>query len=462
MATTSLFSPREKNQVLGDFIQLGNAHVSTRRRFQTGLIFNLLGAVFNQGSTFAVNLVLARVFDRSLFGEYAMVLSTIAAIALLAQFGIPYTLNKYVSEYRSSDPERAGRIFGVLAVLSFALATFSAAILLMAARWLATSVMNSSLLIVPCALSAAVVFFTVLNGFGMAALSGLERYRTLATVLVWSGITYFVVCAALGCWLGLNGAVAGLALSALIQFVLLARAVRTECSHQKITLSFCGFSREKDALVKFALPAGLTGFSSSPALWLPNAFLVRQPDGYSQMAIYSVAFSMMTMILFLPNIANTVGTSLINHHKGTGQAEAYRRTFWANLLVISSIVIVGSGCLALLGPWVLRLFGRDFRDGYSVLLILLLATIPQGLSLGNYQIIQSHAKMWASFLGVAIPRDLLTIGLAFRLIPAYGARGLAVAYTVSWTLAFGITVLLVSHIGIAPIRSAEVLAEVKP
>jgi len=430
---------------------MSDLDLSLRARFQTGLGFNTLGAVFNQGSTFVVNIVLARLFGRAVFGEYAMVLSTILTLGILSQFGIPFTLTKYVSEYRSANPERAGRILGTLSVISVAVAGAAALGLLFVAPWLASNVMNSPALTFPCAIGAVVLFLLVLNGFAIAALTGLERYRALAISLVWSGVAYFLLCTGFAWRGGINGAFIGLALSGAIQFVFLSFAVRKECLLQGIKLRFDGFSRERHVLLRFALPAGLTGFTAAPALWLPNAFLVRQSAGYSQMGTYSVAFSLMTAILFLPSIANSVGTSLINHHQGSGKSVAYQRTFWINLIVTACIVVIGSGSCALLGPWLLRFFGRDFKDGYSVLLILCLAAIPQGLVSAMYQIIQSHAKMWISFLGVAVPRDLLTIGLAYFLIPTHGANGLAVAYALSWTLAFLITVFIVSRIGLAPV-----------
>jgi K+ transporter len=63
---------------------------------------------------------------------------------------------------------------------------------------------------------------------------------------------------------------------------------------------------------------------------------------------------------------------------------------------------------------------------------------------------------------VAIPRDLLMIVLAVRLIPTFGARGLAAAYAVSWTLAFCVTAVLVFQIGVAPAGPRQVLAEAEP
>src|SRR4029077_14058324 len=95
---------------------------SLRSRLQTGMVFNLIGAVFNQGSTFVANIVIANLLSWQTFGEYARVQSTLTALAFVIQFGMGYTSTKYVAELRSTDPRRAGNILGMLYALSIIVA----------------------------------------------------------------------------------------------------------------------------------------------------------------------------------------------------------------------------------------------------------------------------------------------------------------------------------------------------
>ena len=421
---------------------------SLRSRFQIGVAFNLIGAIFNQGSTFGFNVIAANLLGRQMFGEYAMVQSTVVSLGLIAQFAIPYTTTKYVAEFRANDPGRTGRILGMLSIFSVMIAAFVSLTFLALSPWIAGSMLRTPSLRTALAIASAVLLTTSLNGFLTGALAGLESYRTLAGALAWSGISYLVVCSALAWLKGLNGAIVGLALSGLIQCVLLAAALRKECVLQGITTGYQGFMQEQRVMLKFALPAGLIGFTSGPALWLPIAFLTRQPNGYSQTAIYSASFSLMAIVLFLPNIANTVGMSIINYHKGEGNRWEYRQTFWINLTVTGIVIICGAGTFALLGPELLRLFGRSFKEGYSVLVILLLSTVPQGLALAMSQIVQTQGKLWLFFVAVAIPRDTLIVVLGYLLIPAYGGLGLATAYAIGWTVALLATAGIVFHVGI--------------
>ena len=103
-----------------------------------------------------------------------------------------------------------------------------------------------------------------------------------------------------------------------------------------------------------------------------------------------------------------------------------------------------------MGPELLRLFGKNFKNGYTTLLILLFAAVPQGLAVALYQIIQSQAKMWLSFLAVAVPRDALIVILAYLLIPTRGASGVAFGYAAAWSVALLIIGGLVYRIGLEP------------
>ena len=53
-----------------------------RVRLVRGVGWNLVATVFNQGSTLALNVVLANLWGARLFGQFAIVQSTIAAITI--------------------------------------------------------------------------------------------------------------------------------------------------------------------------------------------------------------------------------------------------------------------------------------------------------------------------------------------------------------------------------------------
>src|SRR5262249_28656848 len=202
-----------------------------------------------------------------------------------------------------------------------------------------------------------------------------------------------------------------------------------ESARQQIVTRYRGLWQEKEIVLHFALPAALIGCISVLVLWLANTFLVRQPGGYEQMALYSAANSFRVIVLILPVVANNAVASLLNNQKGIGEANHYRKIFWTNIVLTTGLVGVGALIVVLFGPWLLKLFGRSFSEGNPVLLVLILSTIPEALAAATYQTVLSQAKMWATLFTISMPRDGVIVLMAYLLSSPYGAVGLAWAYT---------------------------------
>jgi O-antigen/teichoic acid export membrane protein len=407
-----------------------------------------LGSIFNQGSTFAFAIVAANLLGRETFGEYGIVASAVVALSQVAQLACGHTATKYVAEYRLCDRRKTGRIIGILLKIVLAAATLVLFGLLASVRWLASSLLRAPELRIGLTIGSGVIFLNVLIGYFMGVLAGLEAYRKLSRALVQFGIFYFLACTIATWTLGLNGAFLGLLSSSLFGCAVLYLALRSECRAQGIQIQFGYFPEVRTMLTTFALPNAFSGLTFLPALWLGSAILVRQPHGYSQMALFSAAYTVMTAVLFVPNITYIVGWSLLNHQRGQGESRLYRSTYLMNLIIAGAAVVLGSLVFAILGAQILRLFGKDFSDGYKPLLTMLGAAIPQALGLAALQHLLSQERMWLSFFAVILPRDVLFLTLANYLIPHYGAAGLAWAYAAAWTVALMIIAEITYGIGI--------------
>ncbi len=419
-----------------------------RARLQIGIAWNLTAAVFTQGSTFAINIVVANILGREIFGEYAMIRSTVLTLAALGPLATGYTAARYVAEFRSTDQDRAGRILGLCGVVASVAACVAALGLLAGAPWLAADVLRAAHLADGLRLVSIVVLFSVMGGYQVGALAGLEGYRALAMAGMISGTVALVVCS-LGAWAGgLTGALGGLSLGAAIQWITMRWLLASEIARQKIVVRYRALRREGAIMLKFALPAALHGLVSSPALWLAGAFLVRQPGGYEQMALYGAATNFRMLVLFLPQIINNVGMSLLNNQRGLSDEARYRKVFWANLGLTAGTVVVGALAVVLVGPWLLLVFGRGFAEGYPVLVVLMLSTIPEGLAVATFQVVQAQERMWLSLLAVSIPRDCVIMGAAYLLAPHQGAIGLAWAHALGWLLALLMIIVLVGRLGL--------------
>ncbi|HKZ39046.1 MAG TPA: hypothetical protein VJ184_15390, partial [Chryseolinea sp.] len=297
------------------------------------------------------------------------------------------------------------------------------------APWLAGTMLKAPHLTIALMVGAGFIFFSSINGYQTGALSGLEAYGGLAKAGVASGIVA-VAAISLGAWLGgLNGTLLGLSISAFVRCTIHNRWLRVESRVQGIKPQYRGsLSQEKAVIRNFALPAAIAGYYSMPMIWLASSFLVRQPGGYGEMALYGAANKLRILVLFLPNVMNSVGLSVLNYEKAKGDVNHYNQVFKSNVFYIFLVSLGGAFIIGIFGRPILHLFGKDFGAAYNLLSILLVASLFEGVSIALYQYVQSKAKIWLSFFSINLPREAFLVMAAHYLVQSYGGVGLAAAY----------------------------------
>jgi len=411
-------------------------------RFSRGVSWNLVGTLFTQGSVFLTAIVLARLLGKEVFGELGMIQSTLLTLASIAQVSTGMTATKYVAEFRDVDKGRAGRVLGLCSILTLATGITATALLIVSASWMAEHVLAAPHLAMSLTISAAFVLFSVMNGYQIGALAGLESYKSISVYGAILGVAHLAICGLGAALWELHGALGGMAVSALIRWALYGRVLRREIDKHSIAILRREGLKEREILHGFALPAALAGLTTMPAIWLGNAFLVQQPNGYAEMGIYSAATNLRTIVLFLPVLFNSVAISLINSHKGQKNNELYTSAFFLNLKLTTITALIGATLMWAFGEGAIKIFGTDFVSGNVAALMLLMSisVVLEAIGIAVYQLIQSHEKMWLSFFAIALPRDMLIVVAAYFLTQSYGSAGLAGAFALGCLLALMVKV----------------------
>jgi O-antigen/teichoic acid export membrane protein len=417
---------------------------AVRKRLFAGTALNFIAMAFNQGSTLLANIIAARILMKEGFGEFAIVQSTLLTLATLSQLATGYTASKHIAEYRSTSPAKAGRIMALCSIASWVLAGVGTILNVIMASWITGTFFKAPHLEHTLVIGSGFLFFSAINGYQIGVLSGLEAYRSLAKAGCASGIIALIVISVGALAGGLNGSVLGLSVSALARCWIHNTALRVETKANGIGPEYKGLSQERSIITRFALPASIAGYYSMPIIWMANSLLVRQPGGYSEMAIYASASYIRLLVLFMPQVINNVSLSILNNIKGSGDNQRYGHAYKYNILLVFGVTVVAALFFGVFGASVLSLFGRDFRAGKAVLQVLMISTVFEGLSVALYQHIQAQGKIWLSFFLISFPRESAFIMLAFLLIPSHGAFGLSLAYTSVWLLTL-ITIAIIVH-----------------
>jgi O-antigen/teichoic acid export membrane protein len=419
-----------------------------RARLVRGFGWNIVSTASTQGGTFLINLILANLWGAQLFGQYAIVLSTLTVLTAIAQPGTGAPAVKYVAEHRDRNPARAGRILGLCALVSLTIGAAASGGLIAGAPELAARFLKEPALATALTIAAVAVFFNVMSGFLTGALGGLESYRALGRVGVMTGTLYVSIVASAGWFGGLTGAVAGLAVSACIQAVVLWRVLVGEAGRRGIHLAWREGWREMTVFRRYVAPAVCASLVTFPAVWLGNAFLVQQEQGFRQMALFAAANSFRILVLVAPAILHNVSTSLLNNQLGAAHERRYRKVFWTNLVATAGFVLVASVSISAASPWIVSAFGDEFRAGSAVLLVLMVSTLPETIATALLQVIQSRERGWLWLVTIIVPTYGVLVLLAWLLTPAYGALGLAWGYVAGMSVALVTSVAVVRGIGL--------------
>ena len=397
------------------------------------MFWSFAGAVISRGLTLCASVLCARFLGKAGFGELGMIQSTVGTCGIFAGLGLGLTATKYVAAFRDKDPSKVGRILALSAVAAFFSSATMAVLLLATARLLARDVLSTPPLAGALAIGAGLVFFGGLNGAQTGALAGFEAFRTISKVNALAGLASLPM-VLLGVWRwGLNGAVAGLVASMALNWLLNNRALRQECLRSGIQYDFRSCRQELRVFYEFSLPAFLASIVVGPALWICNAILAHQPDGYSQLGLYTAADRWRLLILFVPASIFGLVVPVLSNLYGAGDRAGFRRVLRINMLLNSGLVLLLGIVIAGLAHPIMSLFGESFRAGWLVLVILSFSAVPEALNtVLGHPLIVSDAMWWR--FGFDVLLAALLIASAAILIPRWGAMGFACSYAFAFSV----------------------------
>jgi O-antigen/teichoic acid export membrane protein len=417
---------------LGRFVTVrtGIPHPASERLLR-GVGWNTAGCIIGQSASFAGSVVAARCLGKEVFGQFALVQTTVAAFSTLASLGLGTTALKFVSEYRTHNPQKAGIILGLSSLVALvAAALFSSALALCAPRLVVGSA-GAPVLVAAMRLSALYMFFITVNGYQMGALSGLEAFRKIASINVAYGLATLVSTWAASRWFGLRGATLAQGLSAALLWLLYHYALKAECRRRNIVVTYHGVWNERSALYRFSVPTTTAWMISSLAVWWSNAALAKS-SGYAVLAVFSAANNMRLMVLFMPLVIGRVTTPLLNNMLAAGDLWGYRKTFCGSVAFNGSTGILAATVLALAGRYVLHLFGRAFAGSSALILFLLSAAVLEVIASSLYQAVFAGSSLWRQVVINGVWTVVLVATLQLTL-SRYGVSALALSYLVAWS-----------------------------
>ncbi len=403
-------------------------------RLARGVIWSILGAVISRGLMLASTIAVARLLGKTGYGELGMIQSTVGMFGVFAGFGLGLTATKHVAEFRKNDPVRAGRILGLSGFVAFITGGLMALALFVCSPWLAEHTINAPHLTNLLQIGSIILFISALNGAQTGALSGFEAFKTIARVNFFVGICSFPILIAGTYWKGIFGAVWSLALNLLINWVLNHVALRQEAKKSGVPFALKGCGSEWPILWRFSLPAVLGGALVGPVRWACGAFLVNQPSGYGEMAIYNVSNQWSSAILFIPGLLAQVLLPLLSNLNQESSDKKYFKFLKINIYLNATISIIVVLPLCFMAKYIMSSYGVDFIQGENVFIVMSLTSVLIAVNNVVGSAIVSKGFMWIGFVFNAMWGVLFLCLTVFFVLEGYGALGVATAIFIAYMM----------------------------
>lgn len=408
-----------------------------RTRLVSGIKWTAAVAFVVSASHLATSVIAARLLGLEEFGEFSIIRSTAVMMSNVAAMGIGVAATKHVAELRNTNRERLGRILGLCSLITIATSGLFSLALLLLAEAIATSGFQSRQLTDPLRVSSLYIFFVTLNEYQNGVLAGFESFAKLARINAIQAVGSLLLISTLAWLWGLPGAAWALGLSGILNWLLNRREIRKQLSIHKIAATYRGVLQERAVLTDFALPVAFSGIIGAVTVWACNAFLVRQPQGMAQMAIFTAAGSFRSIVMFVPGLVIRVATPVLCNLVGEKEYSASSRVFRVNVLISAVTSSCAAGAIILVSPELLAVFGKRFVVGAEVASLVAVVSIVEVMANTLYQPLLAYGQIWWQ-VRVIICWSLTLTTITWLTAGEYGALGLAAAYLAAHLVSLGL------------------------
>ena len=382
----------------------------------------LAGSAVGKGFSMAAGIVIARLLGADVFGEYGMIKSTLAYVATFSTFGLGYTATKYIAQCKKSDAGAIRQIIAGSTRITLAMSGIMALVLLLIANRLS---MEPHLVPV-LRYTALIIVFNAVNTTQLGLLSGFKDFRAIAVNNTIVGTIMLVLGTVLTYFFALDGAVAALFASTVIQCLLNHLAVRRHDrsmpARHATLVQRLPLTKE---LLSFSLPIALQECIYASAGWL-RIWMLATLAGYDELGLYTVSNQWYIMILFVPGVLRNVILSYLS--SSADEPHSHRRTFDSMMRINLAATAAPATAIALVSPLICRIYGETF-DGLICVFLIMVVTSIFGCMAGLYsQEFISRGRNWTIFWAYVM-REYGSIALTCPLLLASGGDyGAAITY----------------------------------
>jgi len=405
---------------------------SPRARLARGSFWNVAGLGVQLGSGMVASIFAARLLGPAKFGELGIARTTLTLVMVFAGVNLGAATSRAVAEARNVDPDRAGRIIGLLFNTTLIASGVATALLLALASPIA-KFLGASEVAKPVAISAIAIVFVAAGNVQIGALQGFEAFGRAGRLIAIEGMLHGLLLIA-GAWRwGVAGAVAGLVAAHAIGFAFKRWALLDACRHLGIVIRHRGVLSELPIVWGLLIPVVLQALIHQSFEWTARMTLARGPNGLAEAGVFAAANAWGAAVLLVPIQVAKPAMPILTNLLASGDDRGFRRLLRDTMFTTSGFAVLAAAPLVLLAPWIMRAYGASFANASNVIRIVALSSIVSAIWWSLRSALLATGNIWKqTFQSLVWGAALMT---TFYFTRSHGAIALAGSYVVAYLAA---------------------------
>jgi O-antigen/teichoic acid export membrane protein len=434
---------------------------SIAKRLAHGSLWSLFGSGASRILVLVAMILAARVLGRVSFGELGLIQSTLGMAGLMAGIGLGETATRFVANYVTSDPLRAGRVIALVTSVSIGTVLLATVVLISLSGLIAGAMLHAPQLKSALVWGSLLMAATAFRGIQGGVFAGLEKFDALAKLNILDGVVSLITMVFLAQFMGVQGAVLGLALSAIMVWLVGRILLMKELRSRGIAVRYGGCGADWRILTGYSLPSLLASLVGTTVLWFAMTLVARSGQGFAGLGLYNAAYQWHGPMVFIPMILLSVSIPVLVQEWEAGRKERFRAvTLWICCLMLA-LSLPPAVVAAFLSPWIMSLYGPGFREGWTVLVLLLAAAPLHAVAkIASGALLGMNRAWWV--LGANLAWGATLLALTAWLVPTRGVMGLAIGFVAAYGVLGPLSlasVLVGSKHGIVPTGALQTASQ---
>lgn len=358
----------------------GTASALTRRLAGDSLWIAIDTAAARGGVMIAM-LIAARALGPKEFGALVTVQATVTLLSSIVSYAMRLTTTSELARLNPTNQPAVARSLATIVRTTWIGTSLLAVIAAALHEPIATHVLGRSDLSGLLLLAVALLIIDGISSLQLGVLTGCRAMRAGAICGVIASIALIAAVAVGTHSAGTVGALGGLIAGGVVGII--ARWVPSRHALRGLGLFRDGRAADMDfgVLMRTSLPFVLMNILWTPTMWLGSLMLVRSPDGYTEMGYLGAANQWFALLLFLPNVLGFSTMHMLAQSTADGPDTSQRFREAVRVSMRSSLVaaVPLAAVAALVSPWLMHLYGGQYRSAWPTLALLAAAAVPASM-----------------------------------------------------------------------------------